>query len=201
MTQPMPRRRILTPSAGALGLMWMPVPHAAAASADDGCPVPPDFPAGVEHYRQAYRNWAGELRVDDVWAAVARSAQDVVTLANWAYGHAFTLRAQGFRHGWSPLTLTAGTDCASRVVLVDTRHLSAMTLGDPDAEPGSATVRVELGAAMEALLGVLEAAGYGLTATPAPVTCRSAVPWRWTPTAPPCRPTGRSGRRVPPTGR
>jgi FAD/FMN-containing dehydrogenase len=168
MTEPMPRRRILTAAAGALGLMWTPVPPAAAASADEGCPVPPDFPAGVEHYRQAYRNWAGELRVDDVWTAVARSAQDVVTLANWAYGHGYALRAQGFRHGWSPLTLTAGTDCGGRVVLVDTQHLSAMTLDGPGAEPGSVTVRVEPGAAMEALLGFLEAAGYGLTATPAP---------------------------------
>lgn len=68
----MPRRRMLTASAGALGLLWMPVPHAAAASADDGCPVPPGFPAGIEHYRQAYRNWAAELRVDDVWTAVAQ---------------------------------------------------------------------------------------------------------------------------------
>ncbi|MEU4216399.1 cholesterol oxidase substrate-binding domain-containing protein [Actinoplanes sp. NPDC026623] len=122
----------------------------------------------MEHYRQSYRNWAGELRADDVWTAVARNAQDVVTLTNWAHRHGFALRAQGFRHGWAPLTLTAGTDCASRVVLVDTHHLNAMSLGNPGAEPGSATVRVEPGAGMEALLGFLESAGYGLTATPAP---------------------------------
>jgi FAD/FMN-containing dehydrogenase len=166
MTQPLPRRRMLTASAGALALVWMPVPGAVAA--DAGCPVPPDFPAGVEHYRQSYRNWAGELRADDVWTAVARTAQDVVTLANWARRHGFALRPQGFRHGWAPLTLTAGTDCTSRVVLVDTRRLDAMELGGPGAEPGSVTVRVQPGAGLEALLGFLEAAGYGLTATPAP---------------------------------
>jgi FAD/FMN-containing dehydrogenase len=159
---------MLAASAGALALVWMPVSRAEAVPAGAGCPAPPDFPAGVEHYRQSYRNWAGELRADDVWTAVARTAQDVVTLANWAHRHGFALRPQGFRHGWAPLTLTAGTDCASRVVLVDTRRLNAMELGGPGAEPGSATVRVEAGAGMEALLGFLEAAGYGLTATPAP---------------------------------
>src|SRR5689334_2428340 len=168
MTQPLPRRRMLTASAGALALVWMPVPRDEAVPAGADCPAPADFPAGVEHYRQSYRNWAGELRADDVWTAVVRTAQDVVTLANWAHRHGFALRPQGFRHGWAPLTLTAGTGCASCVVLVDTRRLNAMELGGPGAEPGSATVRVEAGAGLEALLGFLEAAGYGLTATPAP---------------------------------
>jgi FAD/FMN-containing dehydrogenase len=169
MTQPLSRRRILAASAGALGLIWTPVGRVTAASAGTDCPVPPDFPPGVEHYRQSYRNWAGELRVDSVWTAVARTEDDVVTLANWAHGHGFALRAQGFRHGWSPLTLTAGTECASRVVLVDTTsHLTAMTLDGPGAEPGSATVRVQPGTSMEALLGFLEVGGYGLTACPAP---------------------------------
>lgn len=169
MMPPVSRRRILTASAGALGLVWTPAGRTAAAPAGDGCPAPPDFPADIELYRQSYRNWAGELRADDVWTAVARSPDDVVTLAGWAHEHGYALRAQGFRHGWSPLTLTAGTDCASRVVLVDTTsHLTAMTLAGPGAEPGSATVRVQAGASMEALLGFLEAAGYGLAATPAP---------------------------------
>jgi FAD/FMN-containing dehydrogenase len=148
--------------------MWTPAGRV-TASAGEGCPVPPDLPAGVEYYRQAYRNWAGELRADDIWTAVPHTADDVVRLANWAHAHGYALRAQGFRHGWSPLTLTAGTDCASRVMLVDTTaHLTAMALGGPGAEPGSATVHVEPGASMEALLGFLETAGYGLTATPAP---------------------------------
>jgi FAD/FMN-containing dehydrogenase len=141
--------------------MWVPAGRIPASLTD--------FPAGVELYRQNYRNWAGELRADDVWTAVPRSPDDVVTLANWARGHGYTLRAQGFRHGWSPLTLTAGTDGASRVVLVDTTsHLTGMTFGPSGAEPGSATVRVQAGASMETLLGFLEAGGYGLTATPAP---------------------------------
>ena len=161
MTQPVSRRRVLAASAGAAGLLWTPASRAA-------CPEPLDFPAGVDHHRQNYRNWAGELRADDVWTAVPGTADDVVTLANWAHRQGYALRAQGFRHGWSPLTVTAGTDCASRVVLVDTRRLDAMTLTGPGPEPGSATVRVGAGAGMEALLGFLEDAGHGLTATPAP---------------------------------
>jgi FAD/FMN-containing dehydrogenase len=167
MTLPLSRRRILTASAGALGLMWTPAGRVAAAAGD--CTNPPNFPDGVELYRQNYRNWAGELRADDVWTAVARTPDDVVTLANWAHEQGYALRAQGFRHGWSPLTLTADTDCASRVVLVDTTsHLTAMTIEGQGAEPGTASVRVQAGAGMEALLTFLEAAGYGLTATPAP---------------------------------
>lgn len=165
MRRPLPRRRILTGSAGAFGLALLP---AAPARAADACPVPPDLPSSVEGYRQNYRNWAGELHGDDVWTAVVDTPQDVATLANWARTHGYALRAQGFRHGWSPLTITAGTDCASRVVLVDTSRLAAMTIEGPGTEPGSATVRVEAGAGMETLLGFLEAAGYGLTATPAP---------------------------------
>jgi FAD/FMN-containing dehydrogenase len=169
MTQPLSRRRIITAAAGALGLKWTPAGRVTAAAAADGCSAPPDFPEGLELYRQSYRNWAGELRADDVWTAAARNPDDVVTLANWALEHGYALRAQGFRHGWSPLTLTVGTDCASRVVLIDTTtHLTAMTLEGPGAEPGSATVRVQAGASMEALLGFLEAARYGLTAAPAP---------------------------------
>ncbi|MGC9669306.1 cholesterol oxidase substrate-binding domain-containing protein [Planosporangium sp. 12N6] len=166
------RRQVLT--AAATGVGWTLAGRVGAASAAGPAttagagaavasgvgPAPADFPAGIEPYRQVYRNWAGELVVDDVWTCAPGTPDEVVTLANWAHTHGYTLRAQGFRHGWSPLTVTAGG--ADRVVLVDTtRHLTGMSL------TGN-SVRVQAGAAMEDLLGYLERAGRGLLATPAP---------------------------------
>ncbi|GII24614.1 hypothetical protein Pme01_42110 [Planosporangium mesophilum] len=123
-------------------------------------PAPPDFPAGIDLYQRMYRNWSGELVVDDVWTCAPRTPGDVVTLANWAHAHGYRLRAQGFRHGWSPLTITA--DAPARVLLVDTtEHLTAVSMVPSGA-------RAQTGASMEDLLGYLERAGYGLVATPAP---------------------------------
>ncbi|MEU4745622.1 cholesterol oxidase substrate-binding domain-containing protein, partial [Actinosynnema sp. NPDC023658] len=123
---------------------------------------PPSFPSGIDLYRQAYRNWAGEIRTDDLWTCAPRTPADVVVLANWAHAQGFTLRPRGFRHGWSPLTVTPGTTGADRVVLVDTtRYLKAMSLL-PNA------VRVQTGASMDDLLAFLEDAGLGVTNTPAP---------------------------------
>lgn len=154
------RRQLLAGSVG-LGLGWIPIGRSARATG--GCPPPPDFPSTIDLYRQEYRNWSGELRADDVWTCAPRTPADVVTLANWARSHSYRLRAQGFRHGWAPLTITADTGCDSRIVLVDTTsHLTAMSI----AAPGR--VRVQAGAEMETLLGFLEQEGYGLAATPAP---------------------------------
>ncbi|MCE6998680.1 FAD-binding protein [Saccharothrix sp. S26] len=139
---------------------WLPV--GALLPGQVSADPPPAFPSGIELYRQAYRNWAGEIRTDDLWTCAPRTPADVVLLANWAHGQGFTLRPKGFRHGWAPLTVTAGTTDADRVVLVDTtRHLTAMTL-----LPGA--VRTQTGASMDELLAFLEDAGLGVTNTPAP---------------------------------
>lgn len=156
--QDLSRRQLLAGAAG-LGALWT---AAGRLPAFADATAPPAFPAGVELYRQSYRNWAGEIRVDDVWTCAPATAADVVTVANWARSAGYTLRATGYRHGWSPLTIAAG---ASQVVLVDTtRYLTAVTV----LPGGPAAVRAQAGASMEALLGRLEAFGYGLTATPAP---------------------------------
>ncbi|KOX20475.1 FAD-linked oxidase [Saccharothrix sp. NRRL B-16348] len=150
------RRRFL----GASAVAWLPI--GALLPGEVAGDPPPAFPAGVDLYRQAYQNWAGEIRTDDLWTCSPRTPADVVLLANWAHSQGFTLRPRGFRHGWSPLTVTADTTGADRVVLVDTtRHLTAMTVL-PDA------VRVQTGASMDDLLAFLEDAGLGVTNTPAP---------------------------------
>lgn len=131
------------------------------------CPPPPNFPVGIELHQTVYENWAGAIRVDDMWTCQPGSPADVVILANWAVANGYTLRPKGYAHGWSPLTVTADSTCATRVVLVDTTaHLTA--IGIAATTPGAATVRVQTGAAMNDLLAFLENNGYGLTATPAP---------------------------------
>jgi FAD/FMN-containing dehydrogenase len=153
---PLSRRRFL----GASAVLWLPV--GVVTPSDAAGDAPPDFPAGIELYRRVYENWAGEIRTDELWTCAPRTQQDVVTIANWAHGHGFTVRARGHAHGWAPLTVTPGVTGADRVLLADTtRHLTGTVLL-PDA------VRVETGASMEALLTFLEDAGLGVTNTPAP---------------------------------
>jgi FAD/FMN-containing dehydrogenase len=158
------RRRFLGVSATALGAAWIPVGVAGPASAAAG-PPPPNFPAGIELHQQMYQNWVGEIRVDAVWTCVPRTPADVVTVVNWAHAQGYTVRACGYRHTWTPLTLTTAAGSANRVMLVDTTaHLTSMSV----VSTSPAAVRVQTGASMESLLGFLEHAGYGLTDTPAP---------------------------------
>ncbi|MDN0199031.1 cholesterol oxidase substrate-binding domain-containing protein [Streptomyces sp. S.PNR 29] len=123
----------------------------------------PDFPAGVALYRSAYRNWAGEITADGLWACAPADADQVVAVVNWAWRHGWRVRARGSSHGWSPLTVTEGTRSAAPLLLVDTAtHLTGLALRSPTA------VRAGTGVTMEALLTHLEQHGLGVTATPAP---------------------------------
>ncbi|MFE2428740.1 cholesterol oxidase substrate-binding domain-containing protein [Streptomyces sp. NPDC059373] len=125
----------------------------------------PGFPDGVELYRSAYRNWVGEITADGLWACAPSDPDQVVAVVNWAHEQGWTVRARGYAHGWSPLTIPAGTESGAPLLLVDTAtHLTGIALESTDP----AAVRVGAGASLEALLGHLEAQGLGVTATPAP---------------------------------
>jgi FAD/FMN-containing dehydrogenase len=125
----------------------------------------PGFPGGVELYRSAYRNWVGEITADGLWACAPSDPDQVVAVVNWAHEQGWTVRARGYAHGWSPLTIPAGTESGAPLLLVDTTtHLTGIALESIDP----AAVRVGAGASLEALLGHLEAHGLGVTATPAP---------------------------------
>ncbi|GAA0433096.1 hypothetical protein Acor_07080 [Acrocarpospora corrugata] len=140
-------------------LSWTPVFHLLPARGAT-LAAPPAFPGGISIYQQAYENWSGEIEVDGVWTCAPATPADVVTLANWARANGWKLRAKGKSHNWSPLVIPAGA--AGNTVLVDTtQHLTAVSVG-------SGTVTAQTGVTMESLLGTLEGAGYGLTATPAP---------------------------------
>jgi hypothetical protein len=134
----------------------------------------PDFPNGVPHEQTAYTNWAGDLSLQNVWTCRPRTPQDVVDVCNWAANHHFRVRARGFMHGWSPLTVTADMSTDS-VLLVDfTRSLHETTF-IPAANGEPPQVRVGTGASMIDLLTYLEQqtghgspSGYSFPHTPAP---------------------------------
>jgi FAD/FMN-containing dehydrogenase len=123
----------------------------------------PDFPADVALYRSAYRNWVGEITADGLWACAPAGPDQVVDVVNWAWQHGWRVRARGSAHGWSPLTITAGTASDAPVLLVDTSpHLTGLSLDS------ATTVRAGTGVTLEALLTFLEEHGLGVTAAPAP---------------------------------
>lgn len=159
------RRRFLAGAAvGAFA--WVPAFRIPPASAQATCAPPPAFPPSIPLYQQAYRNWSGEIAVDDLWTCAPTSPLDVETVVNWAYENGWRIRPRGLAHNWSPLSVTPGSTCNAPVVLIDTtQHLTAISISP---SPSPARVTVQTGASMEALLTCLEESGYGFTATPAP---------------------------------
>ncbi|MDH6117791.1 FAD/FMN-containing dehydrogenase [Kitasatospora sp. GAS204A] len=173
------RRRLLAGSAALGGAAWLLravlTPDGAEAAGADGptgaaavaaLATPPAFPAGIELYRQAYENWAGEIHADQLWTCTPHTPDDVVTLANWAHAQGWRLRAQGYRHTWAPLTVADGTPASTAVLLVDTTaHLTAIS---PAGTADAPAVRAQAGADLESLLTELEGRGLGVTHCPAP---------------------------------
>ncbi|MEU6376043.1 cholesterol oxidase substrate-binding domain-containing protein [Streptomyces sp. NPDC046909] len=123
----------------------------------------PGFPEDVALYRSAYRNWVGEITAVGLWACAPADGEQAAAAVNWAWRNGWRVRARGFSHGWSPLTITEGTTSDAPVLLVDTTaHLTGVSLDAPHA------VRAGAGLSMESLLTYLEEQGLGLTAAPAP---------------------------------
>ncbi len=128
--------------------------------------MPPAFPDGIALYRQGFRNWANDIVVDDVWTCAPRSPAEVVQVVNWARGMGYKVRPRGMMHNWSPLTIAAGTNPCSAVLLLDTtRYLNAVSIDKGTVPP---TVTAQTGVTMDTLLERLEQKGLGLTAAPAP---------------------------------
>ena len=160
-----PSRRALMAGAAAAGaLAWVPVFRVTPASAQATTSPPPNFPPSISIYQQAYQNWAGMIVIDDVWTCAPASANDVVTLANWAYANGYRLRAKGMSHNWSPILLPSGSTGAGYVLLDTTQDLTSVTIsaGSP------ATATVGTGVTMNTLTSAIAAAGYGFCAIPAP---------------------------------
>jgi FAD/FMN-containing dehydrogenase len=163
--RPRPSRRAFLAGAGAAtAAAWLPIFRVTPADAQATTAPPPNFPAAISVYQQAYQNWAGMIVIDNIWTCAPASPAEVVTLANWAYANGYRLRARGMCHGWSPLVLPAGNTGAGYVLVDTTQYLAsvAVTAGAP------ATVTAQAGVTMDALTTALAAAGYGLCAIPAP---------------------------------
>ena len=144
---------------GALG--WTPVFRATPANALTTAAPPPNFPASIPVYQQAYQNWSGAIVIENVWTCAPASDQDVVTLANWAYANGYRLRAKGMSHGWSPILLPNGNTGAGYVLLDTTQHLTSTSVGTNQ-------VTAQTGVTMDALTSTLAASNYGFAAIPAP---------------------------------
>jgi FAD/FMN-containing dehydrogenase len=151
-------------AAAAGALAWVPVFRVTPASAQATSAPPPNFPSSISIYQQAYQNWAGMIVIDDVWTCAPASANDVVTLANWAYTNGYRLRAKGMSHNWSPIVLPSGSTGAGYVLLDTTQNLTSVSIsaGSP------ATATVGAGVTMNALTSAIAAAGHGFCAIPAP---------------------------------
>lgn len=158
------RRRVLAGLAATAA--WVPAFRIGPADAQARCAAPPDFPADLPLYQQAYENWAGDIRIEALWTCAPRAPADVVALANWAHAQGWTLRPRGSMHNWSPLTVMPDAACQTRVVLVDTTQ--AFTQIELLSPLPQAAVRVQAGVYMDQLLVFLQDAGLGLAASTAP---------------------------------
>ena len=159
------RRAVLGAAAGALALgaaHWTPLARIPAGSAAATLDAPPAFPAGISLYQQTFQNWSEEVTVNGLWTCAPATAQDVVTLANWAHAQGWRLRPLGGGYSWSPVVVDPGTPAANTLLVDCTQHLTAVTV-----HPGTpASVTAQPGVTMDSFLATLKAAGYGLTGFP-----------------------------------
>ncbi|MGH8080911.1 MAG: cholesterol oxidase substrate-binding domain-containing protein, partial [Lysobacter sp.] len=164
------RRRFIAQAlaVGAAGATaaWWPAFQVEAASHLASCAAPPSFPAQIPLFQQAYRNWSGEIQIDNLWTCSPRNAEDVVAVVNWARQNGYRVRPRGMAHNWSPLSLSPDQTCEDRIVLLDTvTHLTRFEI-DRSVQP--ARVKAQAGILMQDLLARMEEVGLGFVHTPAP---------------------------------
>jgi FAD/FMN-containing dehydrogenase len=159
------RRRLLlggAATAAVASATWVAVFRETSSSPT--APDPVAFPGEIPRYRQGYRNWSGEIAVDDVWTCAPRSPAEVVDIVNWAWSAGWTVRARGAMHNWSPLALAPGARPRD-VILVDAAALNAVEV---DTTGSPAVVTAQAGVLLDDLLTRLHTEGLGLYPLPAP---------------------------------
>jgi len=118
--------------------------------------TPPGWPTSIAIVQVPYVNWSWEIDVKNLWTCTPKSADDVVTVCNWAKDHDYQVRPRGIMHGWSPLTVVGTTSPGANVILVDTtQYLTSMTF-IPRTSTSGPQVKVGTGATMLDLLKFLE---------------------------------------------
>lgn len=139
-------------------------------------PLVPGFPVNVPLNVLPYKNWDGQISWPGILVCAPQSADDVVTVCNWAKDNGYQVRVRGVMHGWSPLTVPTNPMPLAKILLVDlTKGLWRSTFlsasaGLPDR------VLVQTGKTMLDLMKYLEgqaggtgsAPGYSFPHVPAP---------------------------------
>lgn len=107
------------------------------------------------------------MEVANLWIATPANENDVVDLANWASLNKFRLRASGYMHTWSPVTVTIDENTRNVVLVETTVNLNSI---QPPTKISASkyAVTVQCGASMLQLLTFLEKYKLGLYAVPAP---------------------------------
>ena len=124
----------------------------------------PALPSGMTPWLEVFVNWSGETRTAPLWTVAPTSVDQVVELARWASTNDWKLRARGYQHNWSPLSVDPGSNQESRVLMVDTvKHLNSISVN-----PTSKTVTAQGGASLEAVLNAANNRGLGIMHHPAP---------------------------------
>lgn len=124
----------------------------------------PALPSGMTPWLEVFVNWSGETRTAPLWTVAPTSVDQVVKLARWASTNDWKLRARGYQHNWSPLSVDPGSTQETRVLMVDTvKHLNSISV-----DPTSKTVTAQGGASLEAVLNAANNRGLGIMHHPAP---------------------------------
>lgn len=136
-----------------------------AGSGSNTIPEPPEFPQAIELYQQAFINWARETKISGVWFCSPQTAEEVLTVANWAKEHGYRLRPMGSGHGFAPTLLPRGHD-GQKVVIVNTHdYLNSIVVNDSDSVK---SVSCGAGAYLEDICAELEKFDLGFYHTTAP---------------------------------
>ncbi|MDX7998766.1 FAD-binding protein [Xenorhabdus sp. Reich] len=136
----------------------------------------PNFPKNVTCKKKTFKNWSGEIEVDNIPFCIPHSNEEVISVVNWAWKENYKLRAVGQSHNWSPLILETElletelleteSTAKNRVILMDlSKHF---TLVNIEHHSQFSIVTAQTGVLMETLMTKMENKGVGFIATPAP---------------------------------
>jgi len=130
---------------------------------------------GLEFSFQPYRNYASSIDIPKSFLIIyPRDSEQVTFIVNWAYISGKNVRVQGYRHTYSPLTVSEGDD-TSKVLIIDmTRHMNKLKMGSQPIDFQNTrqsrilltTVTAEPGASMQDLLTFAETNGFGIEMSP-----------------------------------
>ncbi|KAJ6641838.1 hypothetical protein Bhyg_06783, partial [Pseudolycoriella hygida] len=153
--------------------LWLQIIHISSAGNFlsklklNGTPV--NFPPNIAIQRGSFINWANDLVVTNLWIATPENENEIVQLANWAQQNGYNLRASGYMHNWSILTVTGEGNESKNTVLVNLKEcLDNIETPTPFGDSGAYQVTAQTGVSMLQLLTFLEDNGLGLYGVPAP---------------------------------